>query len=69
MICPRCGDGAYRVIYAGFPMKLCKNGKCNCVWGFFSWVPSLMFNGWFAVFEGSYWRALWRWLVGTPEDD
>ena len=65
-ICPACGKNQLKVIYAGFPMKLCENNKCSTLTGFWSFIPTyiLPFNGWFYVYEGSYIKALWKWLKG-----
>lgn len=72
MICPRCGGRAYRAVYYGLPVNLCANElyeesepECGLMWGF--WVDVLLqylpFNGWFMVYEGNYWLALWRWFA------
>lgn len=54
-------------------MKLCNNPDCRCLWGLFAPLVSnvIPFNGWFYLYEGSYWRALWRWLTrpDPPDDD
>ena len=63
--CPRCDCEAHKVIYLGLPMKLCSDEPCRCLWGFWSWVPVLWFNGGFMEYEGSYWPALWHWLFGN----
>ena len=62
--CPLCGDDPKKVIYMGFPMKLCGDDQCNCLGGFWSWVPALWFNGWFMQYDGCYLPALWEWLFG-----
>lgn len=68
MICPRCGWQARKVIYMGLPMNLCSNDNCNTVWGFWSWVPALWFNGCFMQYD-NYWPALWNWLFGDQGSD
>lgn len=68
--CPLCEGDAYRVIYAGFPMWLCRAADCSCVWGFWSWVSTLPIpqdEFAFFAYTGSYWRALLRWLMGGFE--
>jgi hypothetical protein len=65
--CPLCDGKATKAIYMGFPMKICNNLKCSCVWGIFSYIPV-----WFPVspygefcfykYEGNYFFALWNWL-------
>jgi hypothetical protein len=65
--CPTCQSEAKRVIYMGFPVWLCSDDGCNTLWGFWSWVPGLYFNGAFMEYEGSYWPALWHWLFGSQE--
>lgn len=72
--CPRCQREGLKVIYLGFPMKFCDNpmeggDECACLWGFWSFVPTLWFNGMFMTYEGSYWKALWHWLRGGEEDE
>lgn len=57
-----------KVIYMGFPMRLCSNPACNEMSGFWSWIPTLYFDGKVAVYEGNYWGALWAWLKGEGED-
>ena len=68
MKCPICETEGKKVIYLGFPMHLCKDDNCNCVWGFWSWVTIPWFNGVFLEYEGSYWSALWHWCFGEQED-
>lgn len=64
--CPNCQAKADKVIYMGLPMSLCSNEDCHTVFGFWSWAMEYMpFNGWFAAYEGSYWRALLHWLRGA----
>ena len=48
----------------GMPMRLCLDDYCYTVWGFWSWVPCVWFNGWFMKYEGWYVVALWHWLFG-----
>lgn len=60
--CNNCEGKLIKVIYAGLPMKLCENESCNSVYGFWSFVPELYFNGYFVAYEGSYFKALWFWL-------
>lgn len=73
MACPLCGGETHRVIYTGLPGRLCKDERCAALTGLAAYVPPIvtetdqgpMFA--FMVYEGSYWRALWRWL--TKWDD
>lgn len=67
--CPQCGDHDFvKVIYLGLPGLFCE--KCNCLWGMAAYAPAVtsdtddgpMFA--FMVYEGSYWIALWHWLMG-----
>lgn len=60
--CPACKAEATKVIYFGMPMYLCSEEYCNTVWGFWSWIPAMRFNGAFMEYAGSYWLALWTWL-------
>ena len=64
MRCPRCKEAGIAVIYAGFPMKLCSGDECSTLWGFWSWLPRLWFNGVFMRYDGWYVPALWHWLSG-----
>ena len=61
-MCPNCGKDAKKVIYFGFPMRLCP--VCQTLYGFWSWVPCLWFNGAFMTYDGLYLKALWYWLRG-----
>ena len=69
MKCPLCSRPGEKVIYAGFPMKLCTDNECRCLWGFWSFIPHVSFNGFFFTYEGSYLPALWTWLTGDITDD
>lgn len=61
--CPLCGGESVKVIYAGLPARLCNNESCSALFSGFAEIISLLpFNGMFLVYEGSYWKALWRWL-------
>lgn len=62
--CPQCDCEGEKVIYLGFPMKLCPNEWCNTVWGNWSWVAHRWFNGYFMRYDGNYLPALWHWLTG-----
>lgn len=66
MKCVNCQkETAKKVIYMGFPMKLCTD--CHTLWGFW-WFILILFpwsmDGEFAfmTYKGSYWLALWYWL-------
>lgn len=67
LTCPTCGREAQKVIYAGFPMRLC---GCSCLFGVFApvveWFPIATDDGAFAfmAYNGSYWPALLRWVTG-----
>jgi len=60
--CPACGEEASKIIYLGLPMKFCNH--CSTMFGFWSWVPTLWFNGAVFCYEGNYLRALWNYLRG-----
>lgn len=69
MKCPLCSGPSAKVIYYGMPCRLCHDERCSCLWSWwlFDWlVPYLPFNGVLVGYEGSYWRALWRWLTEPP---
>lgn len=64
-ICPLCKqNGVSKVLYYGFPMKLCDNQDCNCVTGFWQWIHNFHFDGFFIGYTGSYFSGLWFWLSG-----
>lgn len=67
--CPACKSKAVKAIYMGFPMSLCINEKCKNVFGFFSFLVEIYFNGVFLVYEGSYWQALKEWINGNKNID
>lgn len=60
--CPSCQSDAEKVIYAGFPMKICSNESCNTLWGFWSFIPGFWFNGVFFEYEESYIKGLIEWF-------
>lgn len=67
--CPLCGTKALKVIYLGFPMLLCEDDGCSCLYGAWSWIANLFLisdgeHFWFLGYEGNYFRALWYWLRG-----
>lgn len=68
--CPACGSPTVKVIYFGLPGRLCTNETCCCLDGIASMAPPVAtdtpFGPMFAYlqYDGSYWRALWRWLTG-----
>ncbi|MDD2853868.1 MAG: hypothetical protein PHY09_18425 [Desulfuromonadaceae bacterium] len=61
--CPwsSCGGKAHKVIYAGFPMKMCDD--CSTLWGFWAIIPALYFHGYLFIYEESYLKGLWEWLT------
>lgn len=70
MKCEKCGSQMSKVIYMGFPMRLCESDLCGYrVAGFWSWVTEWHFNGIFWGYEGSYFPALWDWLFAPTEYD
>lgn len=66
--CPLCKAPPHKVIYMGLPMLFCAESDCQCLWGLWSFIPvhfPAEGDGWtFMFYEGSYWKALWRWLKG-----
>lgn len=69
------------MIYLGLPMNLCadclpENGAT--LFGFWSWVAAwLPISGEdeygdpafaFQPYGGSYWQALWHWLIGAHDE-
>lgn len=67
--CPICGREGLKVIHFGFPMHLCPDEECSCLWGFWSWVASVWWDGYFLTYTGGYWRTLWRFLKGDFGND
>ena len=51
-----------KVLNVGAPGWFCKS--CHAMGGLASWVGLIYFDGWLVCYEGSYWRALWRFLFG-----
>jgi hypothetical protein len=64
MKCPLCESLSKKVIYMGFPMKMCPDSSCNCMWGFWSWIPRIWFNGVCMEYDGDYLAALVYWMSG-----
>lgn len=78
MACPLCASDGAKVIYMGFPMRLCMNAGCFALYGFWSWVmdvfpvPTETDYGpqWkFFVYNGPFLPALWAWIRGECEED
>lgn len=66
--CPQCGVPATKALYAGFPMWLCSDMTCGCVFGMCAFVMEwLPFNGVFVRYD-SYWSGLWH-LIACRKDD
>lgn len=69
--CPMCHGRAGKILYMGFPGWFCAScsgagGAASYVMMWFDWLEG---GGWTLLsYEGSYWRALWRYLTGKgPE--
>lgn len=62
--CPLCKtDRPDKVIYFGFPVLLCQDIECNCMFGFWSNITQyLPYNGYLLSYESSYWNALKHFL-------
>jgi len=61
MTCPSCGsDSGRKAIYMALPVKFCE--RCSTIWGFWSFVPCIWFNGVLFFYEGPYWKALRHWM-------
>ena len=50
-------------------MKLCLNENCSTIWGFWSWIPTLMFDGIFWGYSDSYFGALWRFMTNRCDEE
>lgn len=63
--CPACGGDTAKALYLALPLGFCLDEACGTAWGLGATVMGLLgFNGRIAVYEGSYWRALWQYLRG-----
>jgi len=72
--CSNCEDSELKkVIYFGMPGVFCLN--CNTLYGIASYMPIVVsqdemgepcFS--FMIYEGSYWKALWTWLMGDQDN-
>lgn len=69
--CPACGAKAIRVMYSGFPGKLCESEECSTGWGFWTFMWTIVpFNGHFVGYaKRGYLRALWSFLRGDYMGD
>lgn len=66
--CPICDKTSIKVIYYGFPVRICEDGTCSCMFGFWTNITSIFpFNGWMMEYEGSYFKALYDWIRGGVE--
>lgn len=68
MKCPDCNNDASKAIYLGLPMNVClADDSVNCwkVYGFWSFVCEVYFNGVFMLYRGSYLKALYAWVRGS----
>lgn len=68
--CLKCHKEATKVIYMGLPMKLCMEHDIPELWGFWSFIVKLYFNGTFMIYKGIWYpRALWIWLTKNFDED
>ena len=69
-LCADCTLPLTKVLYMGFPMYMCTSSAHSEVQisGFWSWVPTIWFNGTFLVYKGSYWRALLFFSSGSEKE-
>lgn len=67
--CPVCGADTVKVIYFGLPGRLCDDYQCGNLAGLASYAPVVSDGEAFQylAYEGSYWAALWHWLLGRGE--
>lgn len=73
MTCPTCKAAPIKVIFMGFPMKLCSEFYCSTIWGFWSFIldilPITTGGMWaFLGYEGRYLSALWYWMKNGCEE-
>ena len=62
--CPWCKNDSYKVIYYFFPVRVCKNGKCNCMFGFWCFFTDFLPSSSYSyVYSGSYFIALYNLLM------
>lgn len=70
--CERCGHPMFRAISMGLPLRMCEDTEdCATADGPAIWLHNLFpwtFTGYLLRYEGSYWRALWRWLWGVADE-
>jgi hypothetical protein len=74
MACPVCKSAVpfLKVIYMGFPMRLCATEDCGCLQGMWSLVLHIglvPFNGYFMTYDRGYLNALWCWLTSGWDDE
>lgn len=63
MNCPLCDNVSIKVIYYGFPVRLCQVKSCSCLFGFWSNITvHFPFNGVLFPYDGFYLTALLKWL-------
>lgn len=61
--CPLCNSNYDKVIYYGFPVKLCQNEYCNCMFGFWTIMTNLLlYHGILLFYNDGYINALLYWL-------
>lgn len=74
MNCPACHSPSMKVLCLAFPMRLCSDPECSCVFGFWSFIcnlfPIISYDehgepAWkWLAYTGGYLPALWRYLRG-----
>lgn len=68
--CPVCKEQQHKVMYMGLPGRLCKDAECSTMTGAASFIAAyLFFDGVVFFYIGSYWRALWSFLVDDDRPD
>lgn len=69
MPCPLCKSETQTVLYGPFPMRLCKDESCTCLFGFWMWVFWIWpFTGFLAAYDCGYLTALWYVLIGKEQE-
>ena len=75
--CPLCGSMGHKALVGPFPVRLCVDDACTCVWGFWSDIAPWVYHfftpsddmGWcFTIYGGSYIRALFRSIACKLEE-
>lgn len=71
--CPACSKPGTKILMGLFPVWICEDGECSCVWGFWSLLACLVTPIFyppsdcgfaFPVVSGGYLRSVFRLVCG-----